>query len=756
MYANMRGKRAGGQNTLNTPDRGSNTNLPVIGKPINVGDIEDLVTLRPPLKSSGQSLWLRIQRSWVRSPVLAESLSEANTSDVHAPMFVHGECDELKKSLRAIQEENYKLQAVITDVTEVNKRWQKYNNDRQMYVQRLLSTIQEQQDYINKTVSENIFPYKQGHFLPRGTTLYFSDDLTSDGVRKKSDSSSSSEELPRPRSHSVEEEILKFPKENSEPEDRKSGLPSTSLCQSNVLEKPQVSDGNNNVKTLFKERSSDSLNKFVPNATCSNNDNVATLNIVPENYLPRGCLPRKVSSSVLQISPTSSTSLVSEAHTSSESGVNGDAGANAVSIGFSSNGLASVTTFSQIPIAKSFSLPLSQEVKNNNRTRAIAQSASDDLSKASSSRRKKSFYSTVWSAEPIVAPPSLDRLKKFSESSLSMDNNGKYLCSETAASGGSTTTMVNREAPSWKSKYSEEGVTTQTKEDVICPGCGKDDIYTRQATHGLRACGSEVLCLRGDVCSLIQVSREDGGQIYVELDLSLNFSRNVQQCRQNKAVYSVQQTTLASYHVAWHIAKHRNPHSNGEDLVKLASIDMVRMTCDLNHTVIGLKEKLIAFKGKLKLWKKKTQENKMASFPNLNLLLEDEQTELAKKLNLELVTFKKLWLNTFEYAVQLPLTLKTHLNIFQTLLDSRKSSLKFKAMKLCVTISKNKPSHYVHFGWIKKKPIQRNDVMNVLLPFSTTYRCEAGFSILPVIKTKMRSKLQPEHDLRSSLSTIQP
>nr|CAD7571320.1 unnamed protein product [Timema californicum] len=531
--------------------------------------------------------------------------SPNNTSDVHAPMFVHGECDELKKSLRAIQEENYKLQAVITDVTEVNKRWQKYNNDRQMYVQRLLSTIQEQQDHINKTVVENIFPYKRnlssssdlsetlcleeevcrlrqsletverehreheevlkiqlkahrddweaergeklqaiqdkmtaesrihelesevealrmkveelicplkqfqrerfsgsgehcqhcgaefkqsdynplnrrlhntktyrtsGHFLPQGTTLYFSDDLTSDGVRKKSDSTSSSEELPRPRSRSVEE-ILKFPKENSELKDRKSGVPSTSLCQSNVFVKPKVSDGNNNVKTMFKERSSDSLNKFVPKATCSNKDNVATLNIVPENYLPRGCVPRKVSSSVLQIPPTSSTSLVSEVHTSSENDVNRDTGANAVSIGFSSNGLATVTTFSQIPIAKSFSLPLSQEVKNNNRKLAIAQSASYDLSKASSSHRKKSFYSTVWSAEPIVAPPSLDEFKKFSESSLPMDNNGKSLCSETAATGGSTT-MVNRKPPSWKSKYSEEGVATQTKEDVICPGCG--------------------------------------------------------------------------------------------------------------------------------------------------------------------------------------------------------------------------------------------------------------------------------------------
>lgn len=37
-----------------------------------------------------------------------------------------------------------------SQVTEVNKRWQRYNNDRQMYVQRLLSTIQEQQEQINK------------------------------------------------------------------------------------------------------------------------------------------------------------------------------------------------------------------------------------------------------------------------------------------------------------------------------------------------------------------------------------------------------------------------------------------------------------------------------------------------------------------------------------------------------------------------------------------------------------------------------
>ena len=43
-----------------------------------------------------------------------------------------------------------------------------------------------------------------------------------------------------------------------------------------------------------------------------------------------------------------------------------------------------------------------------------------------------------------------------------------------------------------------------------------------------------------------------------------------------------------------------------------------------------------------------------------------------------------------------------------------------------------------------------------LLPFPTTYLCEAGFSALAVIKTKYRNQLQPEDDLRCALTTIDP
>ena len=44
-------------------------------------------------------------------------------------------------------------------------------------------------------------------------------------------------------------------------------------------------------------------------------------------------------------------------------------------------------------------------------------------------------------------------------------------------------------------------------------------------------------------------------------------------------VYSVQQTTFASYFVAWWIVKQKEPHTIGEELVKPAAVDMVRTIC---------------------------------------------------------------------------------------------------------------------------------------------------------------------------------
>ena len=47
-------------------------------------------------------------------------------------------------------------------------------------------------------------------------------------------------------------------------------------------------------------------------------------------------------------------------------------------------------------------------------------------------------------------------------------------------------------------------------------------------------------------------------------------------------------------------------------------------------------------------------------------------------------------------------------------------------------------------------------VMRVLIPFTSTYLCECGFSALTLIKNKYRSRLQVQDDLRLFLSSVQP
>ncbi|XP_045103937.1 SCAN domain-containing protein 3-like [Portunus trituberculatus] len=61
--------------------------------------------------------------------------------------------------------------------------------------------------------------------------------------------------------------------------------------------------------------------------------------------------------------------------------------------------------------------------------------------------------------------------------------------------------------------------------------------------------------------------------------------------------------------------------------------------------------------------------------------------------------------------------------------------------------------------WIKvykEKPILGGEARKALLPFATTYLCEAGFSALTVTKTKYRNSLQPEDDQRCSLTSKSP
>ena len=53
-------------------------------------------------------------------------------------------------------------------------------------------------------------------------------------------------------------------------------------------------------------------------------------------------------------------------------------------------------------------------------------------------------------------------------------------------------------------------------------------------------------------------------------------------------------------------------------------------------------------------------------------------------------------------------------------------------------------------------PAIAKQALHTLLPFSSTYLCEAGYSFYTAIKTKYRSNLNAAADLRIKLSTIKP
>jgi hypothetical protein len=199
------------------------------------------------------------------------------------------------------------------------------------------------------------------------------------------------------------------------------------------------SDGNNNLSHEMEAGGphSEALEK---------REDVLELNIAPEDNSGH-----EYGYSVLHISPTSSGSNLSVDDKTVDSSASG------VTIGFSTSGLASVTFFSQRPVVKSSSLPISEKINFDDECDvkpAIYQWSLD----------------SGWSS--VVGPPTTYSFTKdiFEEKkSFKMLSSGNLMKSESSV----TTANVQKAAISWKAKYFQEGVATETWEDVICPGCGQ-------------------------------------------------------------------------------------------------------------------------------------------------------------------------------------------------------------------------------------------------------------------------------------------
>ena len=200
---------------------------------------------------------------------------------------------------------------------------------------------------------------------------------------------------------------------------------------------------------------------------------------------------------------------------------------------------------------------------------------------------------------------------------------------------------------------------------------------------------------------------------------------------------------------------------------EINSLNISMQGCD--QTLVGLAEKLSAFKGKLKLWMNKIKDGKTASFPSLSVLLENETFSLIEVKDIIEEHISKLITEFDRYVPENALKYSWIRNPFNTEAEDLPDEVAniSKLQEQLIDIQNDQILRYdfqqkkesLSSFWIKvyqEKPILGGEALKALLPFATTYLCEAGFSALAVTKTKYRNRLQPEDDLRCSLSSKSP
>jgi len=188
-----------------------------------------------------------------------------------------------------------------------------------------------------------------------------------------------------------------------------------------------------------------------------------------------------------------------------------------------------------------------------------------------------------------------------------------------------------------------------------------------------------------------------------------------------------------------------------------------------DQNIITLSEKLSAFKEKLLLWKGKLERGRTAAFPSLNEYLEeweDDEIGALDAIKPILVNHLENLITEFDrYIPDRDLASQHWIrNPFQAKVDDLSEDvhgLQEEFIELHHDEFHRQLYAKASLGefWTavkKEKPIIGAEVMNVLLPFATTYLCEQGFSALTVIKTKARNRLDPGHDMRIALSKIEP
>nr|XP_014354333.1 PREDICTED: zinc finger BED domain-containing protein 5-like [Latimeria chalumnae] len=184
-----------------------------------------------------------------------------------------------------------------------------------------------------------------------------------------------------------------------------------------------------------------------------------------------------------------------------------------------------------------------------------------------------------------------------------------------------------------------------------------------------------------------------------------------------------------------------------------------------NVTIFNVRDKIEAFIKKLRLWVSRVRENNFDTFETLDSFLAENELTLDSDVKSEIEEYLVALKSRFRhYFPEMFNENEWIRNPFVADCNSR-SCLTAKEEEQLLELSCDgglklefKQEPLARF-WLKIKeeyPDLTDKAIKVLMPFTTTYLCESGFSALVSMKTKYRNKLDVEGDLRLKLSPILP
>lgn len=183
-------------------------------------------------------------------------------------------------------------------------------------------------------------------------------------------------------------------------------------------------------------------------------------------------------------------------------------------------------------------------------------------------------------------------------------------------------------------------------------------------------------------------------------------------------------------------------------------------------TVISLYDKIQAKLNKIQFWESCINRGISECFPTLHDFVCESKTALSAEITSEIINhLQNLQVSIREYFPRREEDLDWVRNPFSVPVEKFHQTLTVKQIEQLIDVAAdgnlkttfNSATLLQFWAQLRSEyPELAHFAVKKLLPFATTYRCEVGFSKYALTKTDLRSKLNPEADMRIQLSNIEP